>query len=130
MIVVRRRRHRWIAAFLAFALAFSQVVLAAHACPLDAAAATPATGMGHAHAMPDCDGMPPPADSPTDVCATHCLVGQQVQNDDPVFAHVVVTPLLVVRAWRAPPRAADALVGTDSPLPTPPPLLRFSRLLI
>src|SRR5690349_4177765 len=78
-----RRRRPWIAALLMLALVFSQAVVAAYACPLGSAAAFDAIDVVRvAEAMPDCDGMPRDAVPPANLCETHCLPGQQVQQAD------------------------------------------------
>ena len=131
MNLVRRRRQRLLAAVLAFVLAFSQVVLAAYACPIDdASSATSFTDARYAQPMPDCQAMPAQGEPAPNLCEAHCLVGQQLQLDKVVFAPVAVLPPLIVRAVPGIDEGPSTVVEAEAPLPTPPPLLRFTRLLI
>ncbi|HET9670818.1 MAG TPA: hypothetical protein VFQ93_14525 [Casimicrobiaceae bacterium] len=131
MNLERYRRRRWMAALLAFALAFAQVAVAAYACPIaDPMVTTPVSDARSMEPMSDCGPMPAQADPATNVCEAHCLVGQQVQSDSGMFTPVAVVPPLVIRVLPASLDARAAFVDADAPLPTPPPLLRFTRLLI
>ena len=128
---MRHRRHRWLAAVLAFVLAFSQVVVAAYACPIDApGGSTPFEIVRVTEPMPDCEAMPAQADPAPNLCEAHCLVAQQTQSDNAVFAAVAVLPALVVRTPSTVRDGRATFVDAETPLPTPPPLLRFARLLI
>ena len=126
---VNARRHRFLTALLAFALAFSQLAIAAYACPITDGS-TLWTDMRHAQSMADCDGMPTQSDAAPNACEAHCLVATQMQGDGTVLAPVAIAPPLVVRTAPLLLAVSNAFVAPDSPLPTPPPLLRFARLLI
>ena len=81
--------------------------------------------------MADCDVMPAKSDAAPNLCEAHCLVATQVQSDGLALAAVETVPPLVVRTVPTSPTGwGRVIVGTTSPLPTPPPLLRFARLLI
>jgi hypothetical protein len=140
LIAMRRHRPRWIAAVLAFVLAFAQVVVAAHACPVsDAPARAPISGahamapISGAHAMSPmtgCDGVPASRDPAANACETHCLAASTLQNDNAAAVHVAAVPALVVRTSPAVLDGGTTFVDARTPLPTPPPLLRCTRLLI
>ena len=124
------RRHRLLAFLLLVALGFSQVAVAAYACPI-VDGSTLWTDIGNAEPMADCDGMPAPSDGAPNACEAHCLVGTQTETDGPMPAPVAVAPPLVLCTVAMLPFAYGAtLADADAPLPTPPPLLRFARLLI
>ena len=128
--LVRDRRHRSLAVVLAFALALSQGVVAAYACPIDdMKSATRYTDARNADPMPDCDAMPAQGEPAANRCQTHCLVGQQVQSDNAVFAPVAIVAPLIVRMMSAIYEGRVTFLHAEVPLPTPPPLLRFTRLL-
>jgi len=114
------------------ALVFSQAVVAAYACPLGSAAAFDAIDVVRvAEAMPDCDGMPRDAVPPANLCETHCLPGQQVQQADAAIPPLAVQPPLVVRERSELAAIADGIPARQAPATAaPPPRLRFSRLLI
>jgi hypothetical protein len=127
---VRRRRHRWIVAFLIFVLAFSQVAVAAHACPIVASSGS-ASFTAEANApMADCEEMPAPADAGANVCEAHCLVGQQVQNSDATLAPVALPPPLFVRVPTDVAARGMVFSTADPPAGRLPAHVRFNRLLI
>ncbi len=112
------------------ALVFSQALVAAYACPLGSRA-TDAIVVPVAEAMPDCDGMPNEAVLPGNLCETHCLPGQQLQQADaPIPPLAAQTPLVVRRRsdlWEI----RDGIPARPAPATAaPPPHVRFSRLLI
>jgi len=80
--------------------------------------------------MPNCDSMPVQSDPAANLCEAHCLVGQQVQSDNSLSAPIGVLLPLVVRPVPALLGGRSTFVKAETPLPTPPPLLRFTRLLI
>jgi hypothetical protein len=121
-----RRYRQWITAALMFALAFAQVVTAAHACP------TGAASQASSPAMPsDCPEMAKQAVDTLNACLSHCDFGQQVdvQTDAPVAATAPQAALTI--------RLTDARIRTDvvsfslfARAAGPPAQLVFSRFLI
>ena len=112
------------------ALVFSQALVAAYACPLGSQP-TEAIFAPVADAMPDCDGMPNDAVSPGNLCETHCLPGQQVQQADAPTPPLATQPPLVVRVRSHLAEIGDGIAARPAPATAaPPPRLRFSRLLI
>jgi hypothetical protein len=127
---VRHRRHRWIIALFIAVLAFSQVAVAAHACPIVAAAGS-ASFADEANApMADCEDMPAPSDAGANVCEAHCLVGQQVQNSDATLAPVALPPPLFVRVPANAAARGVEFSNADPPAGRLPAHVRFNRLLI
>jgi hypothetical protein len=126
---VNARRHRFLAGLVLLALAFSQLAVAAFACPI-ADGSTPWTDMRSAQPMADCEGMPAKPDAAPNVCEAHCLVGTQMQADARILAPLAIVSPLFLRAVVPSSTFGDASVRADSPLPTPPPLLLFARRLI
>lgn len=127
-----RRRRPWIAALLMIALAFSQALVAAYACPLGSRATSDVIDVAHAaEAMPDCDGMPDDALSAANLCETHCLPGQQVQQADAPTPPLAAQAPLLVRVRSELAVIGDGIPAGQAPATAaPPPRLRFSRLLI
>jgi hypothetical protein len=130
---VVRRPRRLIAAVSALILVFAQAVTAAHACSTLDPNATPMPQASQVDAaMPaDCPEMAKPANSPVNICWSHCHAGPQVDAQDYVPAPLVApqTALLVRLADPGLPN----LVPAQWLLPVmaaPPPQLRFSRFLI
>ena len=114
-------------------LAFAQAVTAAHACPtLDPSSAAMAQASQLDAAMPaDCPEMAKRANSPVNICWTHCYAGPQVDAHDYAPAPLVApqTALLVRLADPALPNLVPAQ-WLPPVIAAPPPQLRFSRFLI
>lgn len=128
---MKRRRHRWTTALVVFVLAFSQVVVAAYACPIVVAVGSASfTGEAHAAPMANCEEMPAPADAGANICEAHCLVGQQVQNSDATLAPVAMPPPLFVRVATNASARGVVIGAADPPAARTPAHVRFSRLLI
>ena len=127
-----RRRRPWIAAFLTLALAFSQALVAAYACPLGSPTASDAIDVARvAEAMPDCDGVVAHTVAPGNLCETHCLPGQQVQQADAPTPPLAAQPPLIVRVRSELAAIREAILAREIPATAaPPPRLRFGRLLI
>ena len=112
------------------ALVFSQALVAAYACPLGSQA-TDAVVARVAEAMPDCDGMPDDAASSGNLCEAHCLPAQQIQLADAPLPPLAAQPPLIVRVRSDLAEICDGIPAQQAPATaTPPPRLRFSRLLI
>jgi hypothetical protein len=126
---VRHRRHRWIIALFIVVLAFSQVAVAAHACPIVAAAAASFADEANAP-MAGCEDMPAPFDAGANVCEAHCLVGQQVQNSDATLVPVALPPPLFVRVPANAAARGVEFSNADPPAGRLPAHVRFNRLLI
>ena len=114
-------------------LAFAQVATAAHACTiLNPSSHLPAKVAQLDQAMPaDCAGMAKQSNSTVNVCESHCFAIPQIdaQADAPV-ASAAAQPALTVRLldpFVSVPTSASVLSPISA---APPPLLRFSRLLI
>ena len=127
-----RQRRLWIVATVMWCLAFTQAAAAAHACAMMLSALPGQSMEANAQPMPpDCTGMAKQTNSTANICAAHCLDGQQVNGQvDVPGAAIAPQPALTVRV--AEPRASASLVASSllSPSATPPPQLRFSRFLI
>ena len=92
---------RWLSSWLAVALLFMQLATAVHACPRQAASASPPASMAD---MPGCDiagtGLADNASSL--LCRVHCQQGQQAL-DQSAAADLAAAPLLLaVLDWAAP----------------------------
>ena len=112
------------------AMVFSQALAAAHACPLGSPATT-AIVAAVAETMPNCDGMPKDPVSSGNLCETHCLPGQQVQQADVPVPALAAQPPLLVRPRFDLTEIRDGIAARPAPATAaPPPRLRFSRLLI
>ena len=112
------------------ALVFSQAVVAAYACPLGSQA-TAAIVAPVADAMPGCDGMPTAVVAPGNLCETHCLSAQQVQQADSPLPPLSARCPLIVRGQSDLAEIRDGMAARPVPATAaPPPRLRFSRLLI
>ena len=113
------------------ALVFSQALAAAHGCPLGSPAASDAIDVARvADAMPDCDGMPDGAVPPANLCETHCLPGQQLEQVEVPTPPLAAQPPLIVRDRFELAAIADGIPARPAPATAAPPRLRFSRLLI
>jgi hypothetical protein len=112
------------------AVAFSQLALAAYACPI-ANDSMPPADMRHQEPMPDdCGGMPGQSDMGPNACEVHCLPATHAQSENPVSAPVAALPPLVLHGIEAAPAINDVIAGIVPPFTRPPPLLLFARLLI
>lgn len=130
MNLMQYRRHPWLAVVLAFVLALSQVAVAAHACQSDARGEPLPGDVRFAHSMPDCGSMPLQSEPATNLCGAHCVVDSYMHSGNPVLAPAAVLPPLLVRALPAFRGGCSTLRDAEARLPTPPPLLRYARLLI
>lgn len=116
--------RRYLSVLIALALLFSQLALAAYACPM----APPVAVVSHGGPMDCCDGMPSP------LCGAHCAQGAQAQ--DRVQSGSPVAPFHAVIASRGP---IFVVVAHSPPYPRPArsvrppglaPDLLYSRLRI
>jgi len=122
--VLIHRRLRHVAAILAlFSVLFSQLAIAAYACPGFAAMAEVASPA--MPDMPDCD-QSMPAGERSALCHAHCLQGDQsldkaasaLQAMSAALAYPVAERVRLVQAPMDSPRASDSILDR----PTGPPL--------
>ena len=114
------------------ALVFSQALVVAYACPFGSPMATDAIDVVLVtEAMPDCDGAPAHGVSSGNLCETHCLPAQQVQQADAPTPPLAAQPPLIVRVRSELAAIVEGVPARPAPATAaPPPRLRFSRLLI
>ena len=128
-----RPRRQWIAAALAFLLAFAGIVSAAHACSIEhPSSSLQSVADGHAADAPDdCAAMSGMHDAAANACQSHCIAGHQVsaQAEAP-SALVAMRPVLRVASAERLLPAGGTSAQPSSIGAGPPPLLRFARLLI
>lgn len=129
----RRRARRFVGGALALLMAFASVVAAAHACTFrDVVTQGSAQVASTGNAMPGCNDAPTNSGGDANACAFHCTSGHLLDLQ-PVFPTALSVPSSPLRI-----DAPDGLSRGRPALPyeltalaaTPPPLLRFARLLI
>ena len=123
------RTARFLVTWLALvSLAFSQLAVAAYACPGSDAMVQAAVAM--AEEMPDCHNRPEAVDA---LCQAHCQQGDSVDRvAGPAVAAVIPTGFVVVRVAATVPRSAPSQVPPSLlERPTEPPrAVRHCRLHI
>jgi hypothetical protein len=135
-VMISRSVRRIVARIAIVAVAFGQVALAAHACPLDGQSALVAVANGspdHGNAAGPCGGMdaaPAAPDGQANLCEVHCTDAISVPGQ-PDLPPVVLAPLPTAAIAAAECVVADAAPDSISPVSGAPPLtLQFCRLLI
>lgn len=128
---MKRHRRILVASLAAFALAFAQLAVSAHACALHGA---PAEAEVMAHHV-QCDGMAGTGEAPPgeNVCVEHCLYGDDAVNNLPAVSSIAAAvgpPLRIEPATQ--PAMADArpawrYIPAAAP---PPPAILFGVLRI
>ena len=121
-----KRRH-WIATLLMFVLVFAQAITAAHACPIFAASSSEHLAQA---ASVDCATMAKLAGSTVNACELHCFATQVDAPGDAPTTLLAPQPALMVRVVDSVATEFDATSALSSICAAPPPLIRFSRLLI
>jgi hypothetical protein len=127
----RRRAGRFAGAALALLMAFASVVAAAHACTFrDVVTQGSVQVASTGNAMPGCNDTPANPGGDANACAFHCTSGNvpDLQPVLPATLYVASSPLRI-EVPDAPSRPAVPYELTALAA-TPPPLLRFARLLI
>jgi hypothetical protein len=117
------RRRRTVASFLAaFALAFAQLVVAAHACILHEQAA-PAEVMAHHDGCPGAVIVPDESPAGSNVCSEHCHGAvASLDNAPPApLAADALGPVLRVQPSPAPESVAGRPAWRLAPAAAPPP---------
>jgi hypothetical protein len=127
-------QQKWIAAAVMLGVIFTQIVTAAYACPR---LLSPSGGAGVLKSTktqslpPCCLELIKKLRGNANCCEACCTSGQQIDTcDDAPVAAVAPQPALTIRVAEAATVRAKGAGSVPAPNAIPPPLLRFSRLLI
>jgi hypothetical protein len=135
--IMTRSLRRAVARCAIVALAFSQLVAAAHACGIgrqSVAGHHPVGVVGTAHTGDHCGGHATTTTAtapPANVCQAHCSDGA-MRTSTPNLPAMAAMPVLIAATTLALPFGPESqpVIPIVTPGGAPPPMLQFCRLLI